>query len=62
MEAFLTLLTILGGIVFALFALVVLMVIFLFTVCKFSLWQMERERKKRLANLYKQRRSDSLFD
>lgn len=62
MEIFLTLLTILGGVVFVLLVLMLLVVIFLFTVCKFSLWQMERERKKRLANLYKQRRSDSLFD
>lgn len=61
MEAFLTFLTILGGVVFALFVLMLLVIIFLFTVCKISLWHADQQRKKRLETLYKQKKDDSLF-
>ena len=44
MEIFLTLLTILGGVVFVLLVLMFLVVIFLLTVGKFSLWLADWQR------------------
>ena len=61
MEIFLTFLTILGGVVFALLVLMLLVVIFLFTVCKFSLWHADWQRKKQLKNLHPKKKDDSLF-
>ena len=61
MEIFLTFLTILGGVVFVLLVLMLLAVAFLFTVCKLSLWQAERERKKQLFQKARNQSEDSLF-
>lgn len=61
MEYFLTFLTILGGVVFALFVLVVLIVTFFFVVCKLALWHADWQRKKLLENLHPKEKNDSLF-